>query len=202
MFGAGCAAPSHGEPTPAQPAAQVEPDHGATDAAQEPPQEPSSAPSEPPTPAATVAPTVAQPDEPLVAPSDPELTELLERYYAGLARADWQAVLAQFWPSCAIVTVRPPQPGGAEEVVSVSVEEYVAEARRNVVRTQPLELATLTSRIERMGSVAHAHVHYRARDVSGDIPQAWESHDVFTFLRHGERWRIAALVLSPDVKAP
>ncbi|MCC7011487.1 MAG: DUF4440 domain-containing protein [Planctomycetes bacterium] len=127
---------------------------------------------------------------------------VLERYYDALCVGRWDNLAAQFWNDAHLSTVRPRGAGGPEEVVSISIAEYVAEAKRTVARTKPLEIERDAARVDVVGDVAHVVVEYRATDRSGDAPQVWRSVDFFTLVRHGEQWRIAALVFAPSVTTP
>jgi ketosteroid isomerase-like protein len=120
----------------------------------------------------------------------------IERYYDALANGAWRQLQAQFWCDANVTTVRPRAPGAAEDVVGVLIGDYASNAARSILRTEPLEIARTEQRLDVVGDVAHAVVRYEAVDRSGDSPQRWRGTDFFTLVRHGDEWRIAALVCS------
>ena len=122
----------------------------------------------------------------------PELVEALQRYYDAFAAGDWLVFAAQFWPGGTIVSQRRTALG-AEAVVATPIEDYVARAPR---RPQPLAIEIESTSVELTGASAQALVRYRASDRSGDAPQRWRGTDAFTFVRHGELWRIASVTVA------
>lgn len=139
---------------------------------------------------------------PIARASEAAIQDVVGRYYEAWSLGDWDRFSEQFWRDAHLASVRPREAGGSDEVVSLSIAAYVAEARRTVNRTQPLQLAREVRRVEIFQDVAQLVVEFRATDQSGDAPQHWRGVDCFTLVRHSGEWRVAALVYAPTSTTP
>lgn len=133
------------------------------------------------------------PAEPIVAPQEREVRQLLDAFYRDFAAGDWPRVADHFWPDATLVTIRSPSLGAPPTVVVMRIEDYVARQGAGG-RAAPLKFEMRTQRIETLGSIGSAVAQYDALDPSGAQSQGWQGADMFSLVLHNGEWRIASLV--------
>lgn len=125
------------------------------------------------------------------------LLELLG-YYADFSTRDWERFAERFWPGATLTTIWTPPGEPHARVVVTGVPEFVAKAPEGPGAASIFEevMTSATLRVE--GDLAQVWARYDARFGEPGSLQTWSGIDAFTLLRHGERWRIVALVYAPD----
>lgn len=129
------------------------------------------------------------------------LTEL-RAYYRDFSARDWPAFSDHFWDGATITTVWQPTGEDSLRVWTTTVPEFVAAAPTGPGSREIFEESMLDAHITVSGELAQAWVTYEARFGDRGAVQEWRGVDAFTLLRHGGRWRIAALAFAPTGTAP
>ena len=122
--------------------------------------------------------------------------DLIDRYYQDFNNSDWSAVAGHFWSRAEITTVWQASGESGHRVVSTSIDEFFANAPRENPFGEMFEAWTIRANVSVYKDLAQAWVWYGARlDESGQLEE-WEGVDAFTFLKHNDEWKIAALMFA------
>ena len=122
----------------------------------------------------------------------------LEAYYEDLSARDWEAFADHFWPDATLATVWRPPGEERERVETVTVEEFVERAPQGPGSKEIFEERMTSLEIRRFLPIAQARARYEARFGDPGNVREWEGTDVFTLVRHEQRWRIVSVAYAAD----
>lgn len=122
----------------------------------------------------------------------------LEAYYEDLSARDWEAFRDHFWPDATLATVWRPPGEDRERVETITVEEFIERAPRGPGSKEIFEERMLSLEVQLSLPVAQARARYAARFGDPGNVREWKGTDVFTLVRHEQRWRIVSVAYAAD----
>lgn len=129
-------------------------------------------------------------------PVEQELNTLLNSYYRTMTRRDWKAYREFFWDKAIITTVWQKE-GDEEEVVhTTTINEFIAQTHLGPDSQPIFEEKPIDIKITVKNDLAQAWVTYEAKFGSEENLMKWKGMDLFSLLKHNERWRIVSLTFS------
>jgi len=127
-----------------------------------------------------------------------QLEKIIYRYYQTMSDRDWQAYREFFWPDATLTTIWQ-APGDQQPEVHVStIDDFIAGTAEGPDSQPIFEETPITIEIDIRGNLAIAWVSYEAKFGSEEQLMEWSGTDVFTWMLHGEEWRIVSLAYSSD----
>lgn len=122
----------------------------------------------------------------------------LEAYYEDLSARDWEAFADHFWPDGTLATVWRPPDEDRERVETITVEEFIERAPRGPGSKEIFEERMTSLEIRLSLPIAQARARYEARFGDPGNVREWKGTDVFTLVRHEQRWRIVSVAYAAD----
>ena len=129
---------------------------------------------------------------------DVAVREHLMRYYDALSARDWTMLPASFWPDATLTTIWQPPGEPAQRVWATTVPAFIAAAPEGPDSQPIFEERPTSMELRVEGPLASAWVRYRARFGAPDALVCWTGTDLFTLIRHDEKWRIASVAYVSD----
>lgn len=143
------------------------------------------------------------------ASQDDETTELKQRvedYYSTMSARDWDAYRDFFWPEATLTTVWQPPGEPSPRVVITTIDEFIANTPQGPDSQPIFEEKLLAQDVRMVSNLANVWARYEARFGDSTSIMTWRGIDSFTWIKHDDNWRIAALAYTdlPDdtLRAP
>lgn len=130
--------------------------------------------------------------------AEAEVLAMLQRYYRDLSSQDFDLLRRDFWPEATLTTTWQPEGADAPEVTVITIDEFIAEAPSGPGSKEIFEETMTSADVRVHGDLAQVWARYDARFGDPGEIYEWSGIDAFTLLRHGNEWRIAALVFAAD----
>ena len=125
---------------------------------------------------------------------NPELITLIHDYYVTMSARDWAAYRAFFVEKASLTTVWQMESDTAPQIMTNTIGEFLAQTKAGPDSQPIFEEKPLSVKVDLTGNLATAWVKYEAKFGSEGNLMEWKGYDLFSFIRHEGKWKIASLV--------
>ncbi len=141
-------------------------------------------------------------EEQVTPPADPiatELEQLIRDYYQMMSDRDWQAYAEYFTDRAVLTTVWQAHPDSLATININTISEFVAKTKDGPDSQPIFEETPNTIEISRRGEgLASAWAHYDAKFGTEEELMTWSGYDLFSFIQHNGKWKIASLTFASE----
>lgn len=127
-----------------------------------------------------------------------ELEAAVAQSFRHMSARDWPAYAEHFWPGATLTTVWQPPGEPAPRVVITSLDEFLAHTAEGPDTKPIFEERLLRQERRLVGDLAQVWAHYEARFGNSGEVATWRGMEAFTWMKHGDTWRIVALAYTDE----
>lgn len=137
------------------------------------------------------------PEKP-VSDTNSELNAFLENYYQTFSDRDWEAYRDFFTDKAVLTTIWQSVEDTIPVVFTNSVTEFLEQTAAGPDSQPIFEERMVSSEIKVKNGLATAWVAYEAKFGTEDNLMEWTGSDLFSLIKHRDRWYIASLTYVSD----
>lgn len=127
-----------------------------------------------------------------------QIKNLLQSYYQVMSDRDWPEYARFFAKEATLTTIWQPEAASSPEIHTNTITEFLAQTGDGPDSQPIFEEKMTRAEIQVKGNLAYAWVNYEAKFGTPDQLMEWKGLDLFSFIRHQNKWKIAALVFESE----
>lgn len=127
-----------------------------------------------------------------------EIVALLEEYYVVMSGRNWTKYKEFFAPGGSLTTIWSDTVGQPPMIHTSTIHEFIASAGEGPDSQPIFEEKPIQIKVEVIGDIASAWVHYEAKFGTEQDLMEWKGYDLVSLIRHEEQWKIVSITFASD----
>lgn len=129
---------------------------------------------------------------------DSNIKATLESYYKVMSDRNWKLYKNFFYDSATITTIWQKSGDSVAKVHVISIEEFIREAPNGPDSKPIFSERMISFSGKQQGNIATVWTTYHARFGDENDLAEWDGTDVFTLMKHEDKWKIVSLVFQVE----
>jgi hypothetical protein len=127
-----------------------------------------------------------------------EINAFLENYYRTFSQRDWEAYKDFFIDEAILTTIWQSEEDSVPVIFTNTISQFIEQTGAGPDSQPIFEERMVSSEIKVQNGLASAWVAYKAKFGSEENLMEWSGLDLFSLIKHENRWYIASLTYVSD----